>query len=145
MRRLLPAQLSQGRRDRRQLAITGLPPSGRQRRVLSLLDQVRPAFGERPLDRPPLLIVDLQFQMSPALGVVIGLPGNQVGDIARCGLSQRANLLHSWATCIRHPSGWSDPHSGAYAGAGSAFPLRTTDGELPVQRLKAWLKEVDPS
>ncbi len=32
-----------------------------------------------------------------------------------------------------------------YAGAGSGFPLRTTDGELPVQRLKAWLKEVDPS
>ena len=43
---VLSAQLSQRRRDRRQLAITGLPPSGRQRRVLSLLDQVRPAFGD---------------------------------------------------------------------------------------------------
>ena len=29
-----------------------------------------------------------------------------------CGLSQRANLLHSWANCVGHPSGWSDPLSG---------------------------------
>ena len=89
---------------------------------------------------------DRRFPASnfPALGVTLGL-GNQVSVIARRGLSVRAKLLLSRATCIRHPSGSSDPHSGAYAGAGSAFPLRTTDGELPVQRLKAWLKEVDPS
>ena len=64
-------KLSQRRRDRRQLAITGLPPSGRQCRVSSLLDQARPAFSERPLDRPPLQIVDLQFPNVPALGAVI--------------------------------------------------------------------------
>ncbi len=109
---VLPAQLSQRRRDRRQLAITGLPPSGRQCRVSSLLDQARPAFSERPLDRPPLPIVDLHFQMSPSLGVVIGLRENKVSDIARCGLSQRANFLLSWANCVGHPSGWSDPLSG---------------------------------
>jgi hypothetical protein len=59
------AELSPYRRDDRQFAQTRPPPSRRQRRVPSLLDQVRPAFGERPLDRPPLPIVDLQFQMSP--------------------------------------------------------------------------------
>jgi hypothetical protein len=32
-----------------------------------------------------------------------------------------------------------------HAGAESGFPLRATDGECPVQRLKAWLKDVDPS
>ena len=32
-----------------------------------------------------------------------------------------------------------------YPGAGRCFSLRTTDGELPVQRTKAWLNEVDPS
>ena len=37
------------------------------------------------------------------------------------------------------------PAVGPYAGAGSDFPFRAMDGELPVQRLKAWLKEVDPS
>ena len=45
----------------------------------------------------------------------------------------------------RTPVGWFDPMSRPYAGAGSGFPLRTTDGELPVQRLKAWLKEAEPS
>ena len=32
-----------------------------------------------------------------------------------------------------------------YAGAGSCSSLRTTDGDRPVQRTKAWLNEVDPS
>ena len=54
-------------------------------------------FGERPLDRPPLPIVDFQFQMSQGLWRVLGLPGNLVSDIARCGLFTPANLLLSRA------------------------------------------------
>jgi hypothetical protein len=47
-------QLSPYRRDGRHLAQTRPPSSVRQRRVLNLLDQARPSFGERPVDRPPL-------------------------------------------------------------------------------------------
>jgi hypothetical protein len=62
---VLLTQHSQRRHDRRQFAQTPLSPSLRQRRVLGCLDQVRPAFGERPFDRPPLL--------SPALDLTLGL------------------------------------------------------------------------
>jgi hypothetical protein len=65
------AQLSPYRRDGRQLAQTRPPSSRGQRRVLNLLDQARPAFGERPLDRPPLPIVDFQFQMSRSFGACL--------------------------------------------------------------------------
>ena len=56
------AQLSQRRRDGRQLAKTRLPPGGRQRRVLGVLDQAGPACDQQPFDRSPLVIVDFQFQ-----------------------------------------------------------------------------------
>ena len=95
--------------------------AGLRRRPSS--SKMRTSVRVRPLDRPPLPIVDLQFQMSPRpVGVVIGLRGNQVSDIARCGLSRRANLLPSWANCVGHPSGWSDPLSGLMQPQEAASP-----------------------
>ena len=65
-------------------------------------------FGERPLDRPPLPIVDFQFQMSRAFGV-LGLPGNLVSDIARFCLFMPANLLVSQAKLGDAPGGGDSP------------------------------------
>ena len=68
------------------------------------------------------------------VGVVIGQRGNQVSDIARCGLSRRANLVPSWANCVGHPSGWSDPLS-ALCSRRKRLPLadhgRRTSGPAP--------------
>ena len=105
------AQLSQHRRDRRQFANTRLPLSRRQRRVPSLLDQGRPAFGEGPFDRPPLQVVDFQFQTSLALLRDAWL-WDRLSDIAPCGLSARANLLLPRANLLRVPRSGPDRLSG---------------------------------
>jgi hypothetical protein len=100
-------------------------------------------FSERPLDRPPLPIVDFQFQTSQAFGVVVGAREFRL-EIARAAACSRLPIFCFLGPSSGRPRGLRSAVR-AHAGAESGFPLRATDGECPVQRLKAWLKEVDPS
>ena len=86
--------------------------------------------------------------MSPGLWVwSLAYRGNQVSGyraLRPCPGVPIFCLLRPIASDTRR--GWSDPLSGLMQPQGSGFPLRTTDGERPVQRLKSMgLKEVDPS
>ncbi len=101
-------------------------------------------FGERPLDRPPLPIVDFQFQMSQGLWRVLW-PTGKSGKRYRALLPVHACRSSAFSGQVRGRLRGLRSAVRTHAGAESGFPLRATDGECPVQRLKAWLKEVDPS
>ena len=103
---------------------------------LQLFDQGRPAFGEGPFDRPPLQVVDFQFQtirpFCAMLGCRIGLKA-----ISPCGLSRVPIFCFRALICSRVPS----PEAVLtgqfvdFGRHGKRLFLRTTDGECPVQNV----------
>jgi len=89
-------------------------------------------------------IVDFQFQMSQGLWRVLW-PTGKSGKRYRALLPVHACRSSAFSGQVRGRLRGLRSAVRTHAGAESGFPLRATDGECPVQRLKAWLKEVDPS